>query len=944
MSKFQQSLDEDLKQRQLQNVDSIIATRQRRANAGNRLQSLLNSENPLIEEDEETSNIFKELDDDEDYDVEAEKRDDSEGYGDEGEVSEQGETVDTRKRRVSGPSTSRRGKRIKSTTPGDANSTGESDIDQKDDDMFSDSADSDSEDDNEDEDEGEKELLKQQREERRRSQKKKRDALTSMPAALVKAQQRQKQHSKAVAATDASEIERLRLLKRQRMRLSADNLMSDNRRRSTRKAAVKNKEDVIQRLKESEARRAKQPTPTAKVVHRMTQEERLAEAVITEKKNIESLHSFYEQEEDRRKKQRAALLAKRVPMSSFIRYISKTTLEPAFIPKPFVEEITTPALTTKAKRDWKKRKDGGKGVKEEKGKTENTNSSIEPTIKSQDKKVADSELAASEDSSLLPIKSIEADSTEISQSNEADLPTSLPHEHSDEIFDNARIADSRRSTSVEQLEADYIIFNEEDPELDVKTNEKDGKINNSQLVVDEPQDVKINEDDVVQNSKEVSEHMGEDSVDEKTLGEESLNEGSLDDKPLDDKPLDENTMHDKSMDLKSVELDVPVSLDEQEMMKEEPIFTDSHLDLSEVVNDQESLPTVISKVDSPIDLHEETEEVVVSAIPESSEAQENHPGPILEVDSKDTKTPPSTDGQDAGTGQEQDQEQDQVPNDVVMSEPNFPKEEGELSIVDVPNPPVEVEHIDPSKLVVEGPAVCRALTTISLMEFPQSFHYTVPEIKTILFGSQSLAVPVIPDRAAIKPYPTSAAATQAILRGKVSGAGTGQGGRKKKNDKAANKISILGGTAGRGGIFGAVGGSSSSIMNSLSSQRNLSALGHNGVGGLVGANGGVQPPTASLALTATPVVPATAATPTGASAAATLANAGIPKCVVTGKPCKFVDPRTGIPYSSMEAFQIIRTVTSNTVPWNKDFGVYVGAVGGRHAKGVPPGFGDSIDE
>lgn len=73
-------------------------------------------------------------------------------------------------------------------------------------------------------------------------------------------------------------------------------------------------------------------TPVVKVVHKMTQEERLKEAVITEKKNIESLHTFYQQEEDRKKSRRAALLAKRAPMTSFIRYVSKTTFGDPTIP------------------------------------------------------------------------------------------------------------------------------------------------------------------------------------------------------------------------------------------------------------------------------------------------------------------------------------------------------------------------------------------------------------------------------------------------------------------------------------------------------------------------------------------------------------------------------------------------------------------------------------
>lgn len=839
MVHFQQSLEEDLKQeklrQQLQNVDSIIATRQRRANAGNRLQSLLNAETPLIEEDETTNDIFREIEDDDDFEINEAKgalESDVEEEEEEKESPQPGSN-----KRQSESNASRRSKRVETATLDEPNSSADSDIDQKDDDMFSDSADSDSEDADEDEEHGEKELLKQQREERRRIQKKKRDALSSMPAALIKAQQRQKHQARVASENEEAEIERLRLLKRQRTRLSAANLMSENRRSSTRKAAVKNKEDVIQRLKESEARRAKQPTPTTKVVHQLTQEERLAEAVITEKKNIESLHSFYEQEEDRRKKQRAALLAKRVPMISFIRYISKATLEPATIPKPFIEEITqSPA--TKPKRDWKKRKENAK-VKDEKEKSEgNSTDKADP----EDAKAEPGPESTGGNETVL--KAELSSEAPLEEAPKPDPPT-----------------ESRRSMSVEQMEADYIIFGEDDQEKkeEVKTADK------------EPEDVPKNEKEP-----------------EVVADEPSTNP----------------------------EENVPVKLEKPQLSveSEEPSFYPP----------EESLKPADDEPVEPGGLLSEAKESALLPDEKTLETEEKPAQDLIE---------PAV-GSEEPSAKLEDAIENEKPDVLMTDESLHP----EVPLVKETTHELEEEHrhIDPSKLVVEGPAVCRALTTISLMEFPHSFHYTVPEIKTTLFGPQSLEIPVIPDRTAMKPYPTSAAATQAILRAKVGGgaAQPGAQGRKRKNESAKStptKRSLLGGPAGRG-IFGAVGGTSSSILNTLSGGRAAT-----GAAGL-----GVRTPTASLALTTTPVAPATAATPTGASAAATLANAGIPKCVVTGKPCKFVDPRTGIPYSSMEAFQIIRTVTNNTVPWSKDFGVYIAAIGSRHAKGVPAGFGDPV--
>lgn len=842
MGQFQQSLDEELKQhkqvQQLQNVESIIATRARRANAGNRLQSLLNAETPLIEEDETTNDIFRELDDDDDYDVAEESQLQSASE----EENEEDEAIwETNKRKSSEQNTTRRPKRVKSSTPANQQSS-DDDINQKDDDMFSDSADSISEDDDEDDDEGEKEIAKQQREERRRNQKRKRDAIATMPASLAKAQQRQKQRAKDAESDGLAEIERIRLLKRQRMRLSADNLMSENRRRSTRKAAVKNKEDVIQRLKESEARRAKQPTPTAKVVHHITQEERLAEAVITEKKNIESLNSFYEQEEDRKKKQRAALLAKRVPMTSFIRYVSKTTLVPASIPKPFVEEIAPPP--PKLKREWKKRKDAK--VKDETPKPE-----VSGPEKEEEK--------------------VECNNIELQSNKEANGATAAPVE----VVEHPPPIDNRRSTSVEQMEADYIIFGEDDPEKK-----------------EEPR------------SEESPDVHKTENGEQESMAKHNVTNGSL------------------------VESEAPAEIAEAPMVSNE---------VPEVVTETPVVSDKVSEVVTEAPDIESEVPVLESKTTEQSEAQSDVPTNEVKEEPTITETPATelalvpSDAEPESVLRKTPETKEKSPSSILIEEvhPDAAEKTDTTSI----EQEQEVEHIDPSKLVVEGPPACRALTTISFMEFPQDFHYSLPEMKTILFGPQSLDIPVIPDRTAMKPYPTSAAATHAILRAKVSGAGvSGAKGRKPKNDankKTPKKLSQLG--AGRGGIFGAVGGSSSSIVNALTGR----ATG--------GAVNGVQTPRASLALTTTPVAPATAATPTGASAAATLANAGIPKCVVTGKPCKFVDPRTGIPYSSMEAFQIIRTVTNNTVPWNRDFGVFVSAIGSRHAKGVPPGFGDPVE-
>jgi vacuolar protein sorting-associated protein 72 len=754
---------------ELKNIDSIIATRQRRANAGNKLQALLNSEAPLLDEDEQANNIFQEFEDDEDYSVDTKKHSES----------------DTESVLSSG-----RRKPRTIVSGGAKSSDTDSDIDQKDDDMFSDSADSASENENEDEDAGEREL---QREERRR---KKRDGVDAI---LAKAQQKQQQKQQK-RTVDQVELERAKAVKRQRMRLSADNLMSENRRSSTRKAAVKNKEAVIQRLQESEARRAKHSsvTPTTKVVHKLTQEERLAEAIITEKKNTESLKSFYEQEEDRKLKRRAAMLARRVPMTSFVRYVSKTVLEPASIPK-LIEEIKEEIIVPK-KRDWKKKKikNTTDDIKEEK-KSETATS--EPSDKGVKDPVDMLDFPGTDiDSAVATTSAIGDAAASATTNNNENNDTNTINDNQkkpndlNNVITNDAIIDptfdtfeaSRRSTSVEQMEADYINFTVGDEDQESPKKDLAAEIGESAVVAD----VMI-----------CSDKPGPATVEDKMFADTI------------DIPLTSETA------LKDIEKDK--SFD------------------SGVISSQNPVMTLTDKIDDPL-LTEE-------------------------------------------------------------------------------------EHIDPSKLVVEGPPLCHALTTISLMEFPPDFTYSIPEIKTVLFGDQSLQMPIVPERNNV---PTTHRKSNSS-------------GRKKANN-THNGAAAAAGTVGAAAVDG--GMAAGAKLGQLSNNPTAVAILGTGRGGLFGTGKGKVSPSLLNSITSSglgsSIVPATAATPTGVSAAATLANAGIPKCVVTGKPCKFVDPKTGIPYSSMEAFQIIRTVTNHTVPWNNDFGVYIGAIGTRHAKGVPKGFAD----
>lgn len=249
-------------------IESIISTRQRRQNAGNRLRQLLNAEEPLDYEDEDGHNIFQEVEDDDDFDVNAsfdededEERDDIDAVENSNDNDDSSAETDFQlpntKKRQRIDKNSQQSKRLKTSSSTIQNDSDNENNDN--DDMFSDSADSISSSDGEDDSAGEKELQRQQRVEARRVARKKRDN-SFMPAAVLKAQQRRAKLNQTNDSHESEDVVSSELgppkpAKKQKLRVSADQLLSENRRRSTRRSAVKNAEDVIQRLQESEARR-----------------------------------------------------------------------------------------------------------------------------------------------------------------------------------------------------------------------------------------------------------------------------------------------------------------------------------------------------------------------------------------------------------------------------------------------------------------------------------------------------------------------------------------------------------------------------------------------------------------------------------------------------------------------------------------------------------------
>ncbi|KAG5360432.1 hypothetical protein CJU89_3498 [Yarrowia sp. B02] len=303
--------------------ESIIATRQRRANAGNRLKALLDAQEPLDDDDEH--NIFMEFEDDQEFELGADEPE-IPGYDDEEEEEEEGTASPAPKRRKT--STEADTTEMEDEE-GDSDDNAESEAQGSD--FFSESE-SESENDSEPEDAGEKELQKREKEEKARKRLAARKAyeIPTMEK-LAKPRVTAQAAARAKAAKEARKPVK-------RKSTTVEELINSDRRVSRRATAVKNTKEVLERLKEQEEKRAAYVPREKKVVKKLTQAERLAEAKITEQQNIDSLNNFFRQEDLRKKRQREAMLAKRIPLKSFIRFLSSSKLVDP-IPLPGVEEI-----------------------------------------------------------------------------------------------------------------------------------------------------------------------------------------------------------------------------------------------------------------------------------------------------------------------------------------------------------------------------------------------------------------------------------------------------------------------------------------------------------------------------------------------------------------------------------------------------------------------------
>lgn len=264
--------------------EGLAATRARRSNAGSRLKHLIELEEAasgvqqtfLTEEDEDVNLLFQE--DENDAEFEEEESGDEEGEEEEG--SDEGEAEDA----VDDPQ----------KEAAQLQEDEKSDVEVNSDEMLSDSDLSVSEN---DDSEGERELQKELKAKKRKKKQ------SIIPAIKKRATEAPKPKKKPQTLSNA--------------------LLYGERRSSLRKSAVKNKEVLLEKLKADETRRAAL-TPIVRIKEREpTQEERLAQAQLTEKENILSLNAFLEQEIVKKERQKMMFQQKRAKLRDVVRLVSR---------------------------------------------------------------------------------------------------------------------------------------------------------------------------------------------------------------------------------------------------------------------------------------------------------------------------------------------------------------------------------------------------------------------------------------------------------------------------------------------------------------------------------------------------------------------------------------------------------------------------------------------
>lgn len=855
--------------------DGLVATRQRRANAGSRLKQLIELEEAssgvqqtfLTEEDEDVHLLFQEDENDAEFEEEEEEEEEEEGE-DEGEEGEEGKENDD-------AATDDPRKEAAMLLDNE-----QSDAEANPDEMLSDSDLSVSED---DDSEGEREL---QREERAKKRKKKQTIIPAIKKRTTTTTPQPKQPSKPLSSM----------------------LQYGERRSSSRKSAVKNKEDLLQKLKADETRRAGL-TPIKRVKEREpTQEERLAQAQETEKENTLSLNAFLEQEVKKKERQKLMFQQKRPKLRNVIRLVSKATF---VTPLEEIEDARHVQDMFEKKRRGRRRK----------------NVQEEPDVKRPGDVDTELPYYKQEMAEKERLEAIRLEEKRKLEEARAERRRRLEHEREErkrkleeerearrilkekrlKEFENIDATDPNFSAESLRLKGEISSLEEQDREAEEmhRAEYGDAEHDNDHNIED---DNGIKKDSTADTS--LKPHGMVNSIDEVRISRTQDNTKRVDEskEEVDEKGMSAEQSSDKQDD----SMDVDESLGELNSAKEsaEIISDDKATEAS-----SENPDDIQMKLDKDAD--EKTKgqgkETSPNSAIERDEAKDDDGKDEVKDSSQDIEVGEKIKIEKKVTFSEDVGEKDSnVPEQSVKEEPSTgvrsPTEEKPLPET---NPPTEILHKPRSDgEVFEGPVQYVSRNYIILLDFDDEDRYwKLPEtkMKIALFGEESLL-------SASRRFRD----VKTILRSTTRNENPYATTKDEKEDELFKPVSEI--------------TEESPMFDDLKRLRRL------------GVRVGDEEEEEEETKEEENVVHINTEAPTGLY----LPNGNKKICLISGKEVRYFDPGTGVPYDSVDDYKVIKSIEAGNIPWYsipRDQNTY-GAVeiylnnreGTRHAKGVPEGF------
>lgn len=849
--------------------DGLATTRRRRANAGSRLKQLIELEEAasgvqqtfLTEEDEDVHLLFQE--DENDAEFEEEEDEEEEGEGDDEEEGEEGEEGEERQDDDVADDPQKEAAQLLGEDVSEAEANP--------DEMLSDSDLSVSED---DESEGEREL---QKEERTKKRKKKQTIIPAIKKRATETPKPKKTHKPISTA-----------------------LVNGERRVSSRKSAVKNKEDLLQKLKADETRRAAL-TPIVRVKEREpTQEERLAQAQETEKENILSLNAFLEQEIVKKERQKMMFQQKRPKLRNVIRLVSKASF---VTPLEEIEDARHVQDMFEKKRRGSRRKN----VPEEPDvkrpgdvDTELPYYKQEMAEKERLEAIRQEEKRKLEEARAERRKKLEEERAERKRKleEEREARRKLKEERLKE-FENIDATDPNFSAESLRLKGEISSLEEQEKEAEERhrAEKEESEKEDAQDAQDEASGE--NEDSVADSETKASspgEAVSDKEIKIETLDEvqkpEEQEETSVEAETIAEKPVDSEEPVPEKEDVEMKDADEPEQEDNVEGGSSEP-NTDANAEQKDgtPVND-ETKSASLAEGDKKEDQTPGAETETVGT-PVDGEADSEK----VKIEKKVTFS------EDVGKVEEEETAVKKESESEAESKPKEDSPDSKKSLT-----PVYKARSDGK--VFEGPVQYVSRNLVYLVNFDEEDRYwKLPEtkIKIALFGEES----VLSASRRFRDVKT-------ILRSTSRNENPYATPKDDREDELFQLVADI--------------TEESPMFDDLKKLRRL------------GVRVEDEEEEEEETREEENVVQITTDAPTGLY----LPNGNKKICLISGKEVRYFDPGTGVPYDSVDDYKVIKTIETGTIPWYsipKDQNTY-GAVeiylnnreGSRHARGVPEGF------